>query len=210
MNNLSSLPQARQMHGRLLSWLIDDAYPVWATAGFDPVHNTFNERLTPTARCPMSRGGRGCRPGRSMPIRGRGKSGLARRCTHAGGGGLEFFIRHYLRADGLFHTLVAPDGKVRDDRAVLYDQAFALLAPGQCPGGPRGGATNHRPRRAAAQARSWHSCTAPAAGLTPAIPERRRCCQIRICICSRRRSPGRPFPPIRAGARWQMRSAASP
>jgi mannose/cellobiose epimerase-like protein (N-acyl-D-glucosamine 2-epimerase family) len=128
MNIISSLGHARQMHGRLLSWLIDDAYPVWATAGFDSVHRTFNERLIPGAALP------------DEPRRARvqtrqvyaysragnlGWRGEARPLVEAG---LKFFIRHYLRKDGLFHTLVDHDGKLRDDRAVLYDQAFALLA----------------------------------------------------------------------------------
>ncbi|MEJ0007618.1 MAG: AGE family epimerase/isomerase [Steroidobacteraceae bacterium] len=52
MNNISSLAQARQMHGRLVSWLIADAYPMWATAGFDAVHRTFNERLLPSGAVP--------------------------------------------------------------------------------------------------------------------------------------------------------------
>ncbi len=128
MNNTSSLAQARQMHDRLLSWLIDDAYPVWATAGFDSVHGTFNERLTADGAVP------------DVPRRARvqarqvyayaragtlGWRGEARPLVEAG---LSFFIRHYLRDDGLFHTLCAHDGQAKDRRAVLYDQAFALLA----------------------------------------------------------------------------------
>jgi mannose/cellobiose epimerase-like protein (N-acyl-D-glucosamine 2-epimerase family) len=42
--------------------------------------------------------------------------------------GLSFFLTRYRRADGLFRTLVTPDGTPADDRALLYDQAFALLA----------------------------------------------------------------------------------
>ncbi len=125
---MSSLPQARQMHGRLLSWLIDDAYPVWATDGFDAVHRAFHERLLPGAEL-------GDEPRRAR-VQTRqvyaysraaalGWRGDARALVEAG---LNFFTRHYLRKDGLYHTLVARDGKVRDDRAVLYDQAFALLA----------------------------------------------------------------------------------
>src|ERR1700749_2256989 len=128
MNKISIVPQARQMQGRLVHWLIDDAYPVWATDGFDAVHRTFSERLLPGAAVP------------DEPRRARvqtrqvyayaraaklGWRGDARPLVEAG---LKFFIRHYLRKDGLFHTLVAHDGKVRDDRALLYDQAFALLA----------------------------------------------------------------------------------
>ena len=49
---ISNLAQARQMHARLLGWLIDDAYPVWATAGFDAKQRTFNERLIPGTGAP--------------------------------------------------------------------------------------------------------------------------------------------------------------
>jgi mannose/cellobiose epimerase-like protein (N-acyl-D-glucosamine 2-epimerase family) len=42
--------------------------------------------------------------------------------------GWDYFFRHYQRADGLFRTVVAADGTVLDDRALLYDQAFVLLA----------------------------------------------------------------------------------
>jgi mannose/cellobiose epimerase-like protein (N-acyl-D-glucosamine 2-epimerase family) len=116
------------MHDRLLSWLVDDAYPVWATSGFDSVHRTFHERLTPGGAVP-DEPRRARVQARQVYAYSRaanlGWRGEARPLVEAG---LSFFIRHYLRADGLFHTLCAHDGKVRDDRAVLYDQAFALLA----------------------------------------------------------------------------------
>ncbi|MEJ0008372.1 MAG: AGE family epimerase/isomerase [Steroidobacteraceae bacterium] len=125
---MSNLAQARQMHERLVSWLIDDAYPVWATGGFDSVHRAFNERLTVTGAVPDE--------ARRARVQTRqvyayaqaatlGWRGDARALVEAG---LEYFIGRYLRDDGLFHTLVTYDGKVADDRAVLYDQAFALLA----------------------------------------------------------------------------------
>ena len=116
------------MHGRLLSWLIDDAYPVWATAGFDTVHRAFHERLMPGADF-GAEARRARVQTRQVYAYSRaaelGWRGDARTLVEAG---LGFFTRHYLRPDGLFHTLVAPDGQVRDERAVLYDQAFALLA----------------------------------------------------------------------------------
>jgi mannose/cellobiose epimerase-like protein (N-acyl-D-glucosamine 2-epimerase family) len=128
MNTLSSLGQARQMHGRLVSWLLDDAYPVWSTLGFDAVHRTFNERLTPGATL-TDEPRRARVQTRQVYAYSRaanlGWRGDARPLVEAG---LAFFTRHYLRKDGLFHTLCGHDGKVADDRAVLYDQAFALLA----------------------------------------------------------------------------------
>jgi len=128
MNKISSVPQARQLHERLVRWLIDDAYPVWASAGFDPVHRTFNERLLPSGAVP-DEPRRARVQARQVYAYSRAGSlgwrGEARPLVEAG---LGFFLRHYLREDGLFRTLCESAGKVRDDRAVLYDQAFALLA----------------------------------------------------------------------------------
>jgi mannose-6-phosphate isomerase len=42
--------------------------------------------------------------------------------------GLDYWMAKYRRPDGLFRTLVNADGTVKDDRALLYDQAFGLLA----------------------------------------------------------------------------------
>jgi mannose-6-phosphate isomerase len=42
--------------------------------------------------------------------------------------GIEYFLAHYQRPDGLFRTLVAADGSPLDEHALLYDQAFGLLA----------------------------------------------------------------------------------
>ena len=50
------------------------------------------------------------------------------RCGPLVAGGWAYFLQHYRRADGLYRTVVAPDGTVLDDRAFLYDQAFVLLA----------------------------------------------------------------------------------
>ncbi len=120
------------MHGRLLSWLIDDAYPVWATTGFDAVHRAFNERLNPQGALP-NEARRARVQTRQVYAYSRAGSlgwrGEARPLVEAG---LNFFTRRYLRADGLFHTLVEHDGVLKDDRVVLYDQAFALLALASC------------------------------------------------------------------------------
>ncbi len=46
--------------------------------------------------------------------------------------GLNYFLSRYRRPDGLFRTLVGPDGGPMDERAVLYDHAFVLLALATC------------------------------------------------------------------------------
>lgn len=116
-----------QQHSQLCSWLCDAAYPVWSTAGVDPAGG-FHERLTqnglPLAEPRRSR----VNPRQAYcfamasSLGWRGDSaGLIK---HA----LDCFVARYQRSDGLFRTLVAADGAPLDDRALLYDQAFALLA----------------------------------------------------------------------------------
>ena len=128
MNNTSSLAQARQMHGRLLSWLIDDAYPLWATSGFDSGRRAFNERLTPQGALP-NEARRARVQARQVYAYSRARSlgwhGDARPLVEAG---LNFFIRHYLRADGLFHTLVEHDG-VLDGPAGVQKDINLILSP---------------------------------------------------------------------------------
>jgi mannose-6-phosphate isomerase len=46
--------------------------------------------------------------------------------------GLDYFLGKFRREDGLFRTLVEVDGTPADDRALLYDQAFALLGLAEC------------------------------------------------------------------------------
>ena len=116
-----------QQHSQLCSWLCDAAYPLWSTAGVDPAGG-FHERLAQNGR-PLAEPRRSrVNPRQAYcfamaPSLGwRGDSaGLIK---HA----LDYFVARYQRPDGLFRTLVAADGSPLDDRALLYDQAFALLA----------------------------------------------------------------------------------
>ena len=116
-----------QQHSQLCSWLCDAAYPLWSTAGVDPAGG-FHERLAQNGR-PLAEPRRSrVNPRQAYcfamaPSLGwRGDSaGLIK---HA----LDYFVARYQRTDGLFRTLVAADGSSLDDRALLYDQAFALLA----------------------------------------------------------------------------------
>lgn len=123
-------------HGQLSGWLCDAAYPLWATRGVD-ANGGFHERLTlggePLAEPRRSR----VNPRQAYcfavaPSLGwRGDS--ASLVKH----GLDYWYARYRRPDGLFRTLVAADGSPLDDRALLYDQAFGLLAlnvAGKCEG----------------------------------------------------------------------------
>lgn len=115
------------LHGRLSGWLCDAAYPLWATRGMDPAGG-FHERLSQSGE-PLAEPRRGRVSPRQAycfamaPALG-WRGDAAALVKH----GLDYFVAKYRRPDGLFRTLVNADGSARDDGALLYDQAFGLLA----------------------------------------------------------------------------------
>jgi mannose/cellobiose epimerase-like protein (N-acyl-D-glucosamine 2-epimerase family) len=124
-----ALATLKREHQWLRGWLLNDAYPLWATHGYDRRHGGFEDSLTAAGPSPdQSRRARV--QVRQVWAFARGASlgwnpEEARRLATQG---LAYFLTHFRRSDGLFRTLVAADGKPLDDRAFLYDQAFVLLA----------------------------------------------------------------------------------
>ena len=114
-------------HDRLASWLCDAAYPLWSTRGVDP-RGGFHERLTQDGQPLVEPRRSRVNPRQAWcfavaPSLGwRGDSAALVR--H----GLDYWYAKYRRPDGLFRTLINADGTSRDERALLYDQAFGLLA----------------------------------------------------------------------------------
>jgi mannose/cellobiose epimerase-like protein (N-acyl-D-glucosamine 2-epimerase family) len=112
----------------LLRWLLDVAYPLWANHGVDNIDGGFHETLDHDARPAYEP--------RRIRVQARQTYCFARAAALGWTGdsgrlidtGLSYVRSHYRRPDGLFRTLVAPDGTPLDDRAFLYDQAFVLLA----------------------------------------------------------------------------------
>src|ERR1700691_4228668 len=96
-----------------------EADPVVAAQGLSvvvgPGRGSRQRRLL---REPVT-GGHGARRGAASRWLGQG--------AHVGRARSRVFLKHYRRADGLYRTLVAPDGSPIDNSALLYDQAFALL-----------------------------------------------------------------------------------
>jgi mannose/cellobiose epimerase-like protein (N-acyl-D-glucosamine 2-epimerase family) len=120
--------EARKAQGALSHWLVAEAYPLWSTAGVDAVRGGFHERLNTD--------GTPCEEPRRARVQPRQIYSFARAPSLGWQGdakaivaqGLDFYLSRYRRPDGLFRTLIGADGAVLDDRVVLYDQAFALLA----------------------------------------------------------------------------------
>ena len=116
-----------QHHDRLESWLCDAAYPLWSTRGVDP-RGGFHERLTQDGQPLVEPRRSRVNPRQAYcfavaPSLGwRGDAGAL--VKH----GLDYWYAQYRRPDGLFRTLIAADGSPLDERALLYDQAFGLLA----------------------------------------------------------------------------------
>jgi mannose-6-phosphate isomerase len=115
------------LNEKLIGWLVNDVYPRWALHGIDRQNGGFIEAV--------GQDGLGLAHPRRARVHPRQIYAFSR--AHAFGWrgdaagiisrGLRYFTSHYQRGDGLFRTLAAPDGTVLDDRALLYDQAFALL-----------------------------------------------------------------------------------
>ena len=112
----------------LKAWLLDHAYTHWWSHGADLERGGFYERL--------AQDGAGLLEPRRARVNPRqiycysradhlGWSGPARQAVQHG---LDYFLRYYRRDDRLFRGVVNSDGSVVSERAVLYDQAFALLA----------------------------------------------------------------------------------
>jgi mannose/cellobiose epimerase-like protein (N-acyl-D-glucosamine 2-epimerase family) len=124
---MTPTPDVRSCQQRLNAWLLQSAFPLWARQGVDRNNGGFYERI--------ALDGSSLDDPRRARVQPRqiyafaqapalGWHGNAREIVEAG---TAFFLKHYRRDDGLYRTLVAPDGTVLDNSAVLYDQAFALL-----------------------------------------------------------------------------------
>jgi mannose-6-phosphate isomerase len=111
----------------LKHWLVRDAYPLWWQRGADHQRGGFYERLAQNgAGLPDARRAR-LHPRQMYCYSVANDLGWEETGATVVSHALEFYLRHYPRADGMFRTLVAADGAALSEDAVLYDQAFALL-----------------------------------------------------------------------------------
>jgi mannose/cellobiose epimerase-like protein (N-acyl-D-glucosamine 2-epimerase family) len=111
---------------RLTRWLGDSAYPIWAKQGVDTRFG-FVERLSEEGR-PLSENRRArVAPRQIFSFSFAAEFGWTGKVEELLRRGLEEFEICYRRPEGLYRTLVGPDGAPKDERTLLYDQAFVLL-----------------------------------------------------------------------------------
>lgn len=115
-------------------WAREAALPLWWNVGGDRERGGFHEALSASGEPrPAARRAR-VQARQVYAYATAGKLGWDGPWLEAAWHGMDFFIDKFRRPDGLFRTSVGLDGAALDDRAMLYDQAFALL----------GSATLHR------------------------------------------------------------------
>jgi mannose-1-phosphate guanylyltransferase/mannose-6-phosphate isomerase len=113
---------------RYRRWLFGAALPLWWAVGADHEGWGYFERIDldgrPTADPRRAR----VQARQTYVYATAGTLGWSGPWRTAARHGLDGLASRYQRPDGLYRTLVAPDGQPADQTALLYDQAFALLA----------------------------------------------------------------------------------
>lgn len=125
---MTNFADAAYLRDRLKTWATGAAYPLWWTVGADHKKGGFFEKLGLEGE-PVD----GPRRGRVLPrqifsFAIAGDLGWTGPWREAVAHGLSYYLSAYRRPDGLFRTLVGPNGESLDETADLYDQAFALFA----------------------------------------------------------------------------------
>lgn len=116
---------------RLRGWAVEVFLPFWVVNGFDTHRGCFHESLDLAGAAVPSAATRSrvqARQAYTMAAGARltGDPLYRIRCA----GALDFLLSAYRRPDGLIAATATPAGRIVDDRALLYDQAFALFALG--------------------------------------------------------------------------------
>jgi mannose-1-phosphate guanylyltransferase/mannose-6-phosphate isomerase len=121
-------PELARTGQALRDWLLAAALPIWWALGADRQGGGFVEALDPTGR-PAERF-------RRVRVQARMAYVYAASAALGWRGPWRQAIDHalaclearYRRPDGLYRTLATPDGRPLEEAALLYDQAFVLIA----------------------------------------------------------------------------------
>lgn len=126
--DIPATPGLRAWADRYDAWLRATALPLWWALGADHVVGGFHESLNAQGQAVAAPRRARVQTRQAYVYATAARLGWAGPWLQAAEHGLDFFLRHYGRADGLFATLASDDGAIIDDTVMLYDQAFALLA----------------------------------------------------------------------------------
>lgn len=123
-----SLEAARfaSLRGRLREWLVESAYPRWATAGVD-CGGGFVESLAADGRDSGAPRRARVAPRQIYAFALAPRLGFRDGAATIVRRGIAYLDSRYRRPDGFYRTLVAADDRILEDAALLYDQAFVLL-----------------------------------------------------------------------------------
>jgi mannose/cellobiose epimerase-like protein (N-acyl-D-glucosamine 2-epimerase family) len=119
--------EAEATHDWLIHWLTDAAYPLWSTQGVDIERGGFHEALDQNgAPIDLPRRSR-VHPRQIFAFAQAQRFGWRGNSIELVRHGVKYFLDHFRGPDGLYTTLVAPDGVRLSAHSLLYDQAFALF-----------------------------------------------------------------------------------
>lgn len=117
----------RESLAHLKRWAAEEAYPIWWAQGADHEKGGFHEKIAMDGT-PMVLPKRARVQPRQIYSFSQAKAlGWAGDMEGAVRHGVDFYLAHYRRPDGLFRALVAPDGEPLDESIAFYDQSFALF-----------------------------------------------------------------------------------
>lgn len=125
---MSAAEALRTRTERLTRWMLTQALPVWWERAADRDRGGWHDVVAQDGAIPAV--------DRRARVQGRqtyvyalaGQLGWGGPWREAATQGLDSLIARYRRPDGLFRTKVTAEGEPADETAVLYDQAFVLLA----------------------------------------------------------------------------------
>ena len=113
----------------LEQWLFTAALPLWWALGADHARGGFHERIGMDGRAMEGLPRRARVQARQVHVYATaGVMGWGGPWRQAANHGLASLFARYRRPDGLYRFSVNPDGTPAEDRAMLYEQAFVLLA----------------------------------------------------------------------------------
>jgi mannose-6-phosphate isomerase len=123
--HFTTLAEAAAWHA---AWLEQAALPLWADAGVDAGRGSFQEALTVEGEPRLAPRRSRVQTRQVWVYASAAAEGLGEHYGALARRAFGFYLAHYRRPDGLYAREAGIEGAITDATAVLYEQAFALLA----------------------------------------------------------------------------------